>query len=218
MPVRPPDLGPYVILMTGPPLSLKTETALRLSRFLRAGVIQSSCLGRFPTDDELKGLSLAEIRSRRDAVRDIRHSRILSLARQCLILGTPFILDSAYSNRADRQAIYELVGEHEGFQVVVVYCHCHEKLVRDQRLEHRMTDPLSAEPELTDPNYLESVRAAYQEPIGLGGDSWRGAPLEIVDFDTAVRRAVVLPDASKATCLAGAIAGFLNYEAAVGEL
>jgi len=215
---RPPRTIPFVLLMTGPPLSLKTQTALRLSQFLRATLVESSYLGVYPGPSECRKLGAAGTKLRRSTVRARRHENMLTMARACVETGEPFILDSAYSSVESRRKVYALIADHTRYRMVVVYCHCQDDLVLEQRLEYRKRDLFSPEPDLVDKKYLDAVRREYDRPIGGKPERFRGKPVEVVAFDTASRVAKVVLEKGRPSALATTIAGFLNYEAAVGEL
>lgn len=216
--MQPTDLGAFALLVTGPPLSLKTTVASRLSLYLRASLIESACLGSYPGQEATRNRLEQDIEKKRAKTRSRRHENMIALAGLHLRLGTSFILDSAYSRRERRQRVYKTVLEHEECDLNVVYCHCDDTAVFEHRFNHRTENRLSPEPNSTDMEFLQELRSEYEPPVGTLQDEWNGQRIEVIDFDTAKWKIEVHPGPPKVSLLASTIVEFLNYEVAIGDL
>lgn len=215
------NIGLRLIMMTGPPLSLKTEVARALSLFFRAGLVESGCLGVYPSEREHP----TPFRQRWNEVREARHDHMKTLIEAYLSTSEPFILDSGFGTRNGREAIYSLVEKHnaghpeELYDITVVYCHCDVETVFHRRLAERIGDPLNPEPNLEDPQKLIEVQRTYESPVHAGTfDRWSQGPIEVVDYDSASRRIDTLPPNSIASDPTRMIAALIEHRVAIGKL
>lgn len=179
---------PFILMMTGPSLSLKSVVSAKLSIYLHASLLDSTCFATYPagliraanvrvgpkgTEDHVKGIM--------EPVRKRRHDSMAMLLPFYLILGVDVILDSAFTFLKDRQKFYKImepfVEEHAKYEIILLYCHAHNPDTLRWRFDYKQ-DGFSNERNLTNFNGLKKIREEYQPPL------LAEKPATIISLDT----------------------------------
>lgn len=160
---------PFVIMMTGTSLSLKTTTAKRLVEHFDIPWIDSSAICDFPS---FEGLSVDEKVEIMDNVRAYRHKKMKEMFCDYLSEKKSFLIDSGFSTMACRREYYEMLG---GYRLCLLWCHCDDLGLVRERLDRRVSGE-GGEPTFTNWDAILSARKRYESPVQ--------EVEHLVDFDT----------------------------------
>ena len=214
----------FLIMMTGPTLSLKTVVARVLRDSLNVSLLETGCLGDYPSREEVESVKAGGVEavSRIMApVRSYRYRCLDSLLPTYLDLGLSLILDSAFSSRKSRRERFDMIESHnrraktagDRYHLTLVWCHCDDPDLVEARRQERARSHLSPERSVTHPLLVEALRSGYQPPIdGSWRDSWptRGEPVELVEFDSAAFQTRVHAPGSGSSDLARELAQVID--------
>jgi predicted kinase len=195
VPPLPKSISNLTIVMTGPPLSMKSVVANYLHRFLRTGLVESAYLGpailNGHTDEQL---------------RSARRTRLLAVTMVYAKEALPVIVDAAFHRRRDRVEFAKKLRARTTTDLIWICCYSDDHTLREFRRQRRNTAKLPLEVEFQPKENAEELHRKYEQltsedpypflffnpdrnVIELGNDSMASKEINVLlrDLDLAVR-------------------------------
>jgi tRNA uridine 5-carbamoylmethylation protein Kti12 len=191
---------PFIVLMTGPPLSSKSTIACYLTKRLRVNALLSGYLFDYPPDE------IAFINDKySDEFIETRNKRkkcLNEIFRAYHKHGVSFIADSAFSSIISRQEYYEII-ENEisldselEYSIILIWCHCKDDEILQKRIQQRRNDPYSHESSISNWKLVKELHDNYQDPISIRHRDCfpiSKEAIEIVEVDSAKNEVKIHP-------------------------